>query len=124
MYCPECRSEYREGVTRCVECDVPLVAELEKEPEVLETGERDELISIFESGDSALLSDVVARVEAAGVPYLLQTGTAFEYPDLPENLNWRGVLWIPAGETEDVRAMIEEAQKAIEAGTVAEEPSS
>lgn len=124
MYCPECKAEYREGIARCVECDVPLVAELEHELVAdSEEGEKQELISIFESTDSALLSDVVARVESAGVPYLLQSGTAFEYPAVPESLTWRGVLWIPADETEDVRAMVEEAKKAIETSAAAEDPA-
>jgi len=28
VFCPECESEYREGFTRCADCDVDLVAEL------------------------------------------------------------------------------------------------
>lgn len=115
MYCPECKSEYEKGVTRCSECDVDLVESLDNNTE---------LISIYESIDSALLSDVVARVEAAGVPYLVQSGTAFDYPNQSQSSTWRGVLWIPEQNTEDVRAMIEEAEKTFEAGSVAEEPSS
>jgi hypothetical protein len=32
MYCPKCRSEYREGFTTCSDCKVELVDELPKEP--------------------------------------------------------------------------------------------
>lgn len=33
MWCPECKNEYREGITRCVDCDVDLVEVLPDEPE-------------------------------------------------------------------------------------------
>ena len=32
MWCPECKNEYREGITRCADCDVDLVDELPEEP--------------------------------------------------------------------------------------------
>lgn len=32
MICPECRSEYREGVDRCATCDVPLVSAADTVP--------------------------------------------------------------------------------------------
>lgn len=32
MFCPKCKSEYREGVVICCDCNVPLVSELQIEP--------------------------------------------------------------------------------------------
>jgi hypothetical protein len=32
MFCPICKAEYREGFSRCADCDVDLVDELEDEP--------------------------------------------------------------------------------------------
>ena len=33
MYCPQCKTEYRKGFTRCADCDVDLIPELSPEPE-------------------------------------------------------------------------------------------
>ena len=53
MFCPRCRSEYREGFTRCESCDVPLVAVLP--PEAGDPSHRD-LVTVFETGDPGLLA--------------------------------------------------------------------
>lgn len=33
MFCPKCKAEYREGFSRCADCDIDLVPELSPEPE-------------------------------------------------------------------------------------------
>ena len=36
MFCPKCKTEYREGFTRCADCEVDLIAELSPESEPIE----------------------------------------------------------------------------------------
>jgi hypothetical protein len=63
MFCPSCRSEYRQGFTHCVDCDVDLVSELP-------AGEvRDDapLVKVFESGDASLIPLVESLLQNAGI---------------------------------------------------------
>lgn len=69
MFCPQCRSEYREGFTRCESCDAPLVAALP--PEAGDPSERD-LVVAFETGDPGLLAMAHSIVDEAEIPYLTQ----------------------------------------------------
>jgi Putative prokaryotic signal transducing protein len=65
MYCPECGGEYREGFSRCADCDVALVKEPPKEEEHSDS----ELVTVFETGDPAELSFVESLLLEAGIPY-------------------------------------------------------
>jgi hypothetical protein len=64
MFCPQCRTEYREGVVTCRSCGVELVAELPPEPEA----EWAEFVTVFETGDAALFGVVKSLFQAEGIP--------------------------------------------------------
>lgn len=67
MYCPECGSEYREGFTRCVDCDVPLTAEPPAEgPEPLPEGELVTVLAVEDPGRLALAESLLMDAE---IPY-------------------------------------------------------
>lgn len=49
MFCPKCKAEYREGFTRCAECEVDLVPELS--PDLEDTIEYVHLVHIESYAD-------------------------------------------------------------------------
>lgn len=63
MYCPNCRSEFRSGVPRCPDCDVPLVAALP-----VERHDQAAWVEAMETADPALLPVLRSALEAAGIP--------------------------------------------------------
>ena len=77
MFCPECRAEYVEGISQCVDCGVPLVAELppEQAPEPPEYVEFEEVLFTFNAGDVATIKSVL---NGEGFAYYFH-GEAFNY---------------------------------------------
>ncbi|MGD1047937.1 MAG: DUF2007 domain-containing protein [Candidatus Krumholzibacteriaceae bacterium] len=68
MFCPKCKSEYKEGVRQCYDCGVPLVDVIPPEPKVRDL----EYVSILETfnwGDIAMIESVL---EGSGIDYLIQ----------------------------------------------------
>jgi hypothetical protein len=68
MFCPSCRSEYRDGIWVCVECGVELVPTLPPGEQASDS----ELAAAFTTADSSLLPIVKSVLDAAGIPYLVQ----------------------------------------------------
>ncbi|MSP39824.1 MAG: DUF2007 domain-containing protein [Deltaproteobacteria bacterium] len=68
MYCPNCRSEYRPGFTRCHDCDVALIVELpvEAKPEFVD------LVEVLSTADAGQISIIKSILEAEDIPYLAQ----------------------------------------------------
>ncbi len=66
MICPNCKAEYREGYTVCVDCEVPLVEKLpadeQPEPEI-------ELVTVFDTGEPADVLVAKSLLEAEGIEF-------------------------------------------------------
>ena len=67
MFCPKCGSEYRAGFTDCADCAVPLVDALTTS----QPGDHDvHLVTVFESGDPALIALARSLLDSAGIPFV------------------------------------------------------
>jgi hypothetical protein len=65
MFCPDCRSEYRDGIDVCPECGIRLIESLPTEPDL-------DLVPVFTTADSTLLPIVKSVLDSAEIPYLVQ----------------------------------------------------
>jgi hypothetical protein len=70
VFCPECRSEYREGFTKCSDCGVDLVSALptERHP----TPDNIALVPVFESSDEAEMMVARSLLDGAGIAYFVE----------------------------------------------------
>jgi hypothetical protein len=64
MFCPLCKAEYREGFTRCSECQIDLVESLVELPE-----EDDPLQIVWRGSDPVAFSRVMATLDEQGIEY-------------------------------------------------------
>jgi hypothetical protein len=117
MICPKCGSEYREGFTRCGDCNVDLI-----NPEREETGEeevefgspesdvsQDELVEILETPVAGLFGEFTYRLERRQIPYLEQSGTLYAASTGGRRSlhSWYGKVWVPAGFQKDALQVLD-----------------
>jgi hypothetical protein len=97
MFCPRCRTEYREGFSVCADCDSDLVDELPPE-EVPEFTEYVEVLGTYNPADVALIKSIL---DAENITYYF---------------NAEHFMYVrPLGETVRLMVKKDEAEKAKEA---------
>lgn len=67
MFCPICRSEYREGFTLCDECNVKLVDELSEE----KISQQEKLIEIATSLQKSDIAIIKSLLDGEKIEYIL-----------------------------------------------------
>jgi hypothetical protein len=77
MYCPCCCAEFREGYTRCADCNVDLVDAL---PDKEEPPEFIHIATVFTEGEIALIK---SSLDQAGIVYYFHGEQAHRLAPLP-----------------------------------------
>lgn len=106
MFCPQCETEYREGFTRCADCDVALVPEL---------GGAASLVPLTMERSPDLVAALAEGLENARVPYVIEAGTALrvldgdvEELDAPDP--WAARIWVAVSKAEEAVEILEETR--------------
>ncbi len=69
MFCPKCKSEYREGFFECAECRVPLVYELTKDEVTEKHAEQINFVEILSTRNPAEVAVIKSIFEAEEIMY-------------------------------------------------------
>jgi hypothetical protein len=62
MFCPQCKSEYLNGITECADCRVPLVSVLAPEPDHSTNGYV-RVLSTYNAADIAIVKSILDDAE-------------------------------------------------------------
>ena len=68
MYCPQCKVEYRDGFTKCSDCQVALVPGVAPKTPHSEP----DLVTVFESNDPFAIAMAKGSLEDSGIPFWME----------------------------------------------------
>jgi hypothetical protein len=105
MFCPQCRSEYRPGFTRCSDCDVDLVWELPRDAHA----EHDEpnLVKAFETGNPALIPIVQSLLEDAKIECVIKNPRDYDVFNTNPLLG-PAEFWVREDEADAARELLDD----------------
>jgi len=70
MFCPKCKSEYRDGFYKCADCGTDLVYQLP--PEALNHSDDEEFVEVFSTYQQGDISFIKSVLEGEGITYFFQ----------------------------------------------------
>ena len=79
MFCPKCRTEYKNGITVCADCDVPLVDALPEKEELPPEPPYKAYEGLYSSAEIAVIKSIL---DDAGIDYYFK-GERFQTIHIP-----------------------------------------
>ena len=126
MFCPDCQTEYVEGVTTCGDCGVPLVEKLPPEPP--EPPEPAETVEVWTGNEELLYNFLANALAQAGIEYHSRTDESTYLFGSAGGFGPPFSLWVHRDQASRARELIQECLKSFETepsgeGTSEAEPS-
>jgi hypothetical protein len=106
VYCPQCRTEYRNGFTECADCRTTLLAGTPP-PRPDPFDPRLELVVVLESNDRVQLAMAKGLLDEAGIPYYILGQIATLIQDVDPFLHKWVRLQVPRDREMQAREVIE-----------------
>jgi hypothetical protein len=72
MYCPKCRTEFRKGFDTCLDCEIPLVAELPSEPPPAPAPEYVNFVNLYSPRNEMELSLIKNILDSEAIVYFVR----------------------------------------------------
>ena len=108
-FCPKCKYEYREGIARCPDCDLPLRAHLREEPKAEPM--EDAWVVVATAANEMEARVIRGVLESAGIP-------VWERADIVKVLNPLSIgplaeesIAVPESRVEDASNILRDALK-------------
>src|SRR6266404_2373752 len=108
MICPACKAEYRQGFTRCADCDVDLVDTLAQESE--RTGQANRIIWMGDNQETCVA--LCLRLKDEGIRYQVTEGMRSRNARM--TVTWKYELAVPAEDEKKAKEVLEESSELTE----------
>lgn len=102
MFCPKCKSEYREGFYKCADCGVDLVGE--QPPELVEEVSYVDLVEVFSTYQQSDIAFIKSVLDGEEITYYFQG----ENSNLMVGGGAYARLLVKADEAQRVREILQE----------------
>lgn len=106
MFCPECGLDYEEGISHCLDCDLPLIEEPGED-----ATEEAEFLPLVEVTDIGAFALVTSYLEQAGVAWFVQSEPPLEASSEPDNPV--AVIYVAENHLDPARKALESANLAV-----------
>jgi hypothetical protein len=112
VYCPQCRTEYREGFTECSDCRAPLLAGTPL-PQPTRFDPDLDVVEVLETNNAMQLAMAKGLLEDAGIPFFLRGQIATLIQDVDPFLHKWIRVQVPRDRAMQARELLEELEQSV-----------